>query len=194
MIEAEAVKKIREKTGVSLIECKKALQQAGGDEQRALEILRQRGAQIAAKKSEREIKAGLVEAYIHSNRRLGVLLELGCETDFVARRPDFQALTHDLAMQIAAANPRYLAAGDIEPAFLDKEKQLWRQQLEGTGKPLAVIEQIIEGKAQKLSEEICLLEQAFIKDPEKKIKDLLTEAIAKLGENIKISRFVRFEI
>lgn len=194
MIDANSVKNLREKTGASMMECKNALEEAGGNEQKAVEILRQRGTKIAFKKSEREIKAGLVESYIHSNRRVGVLLELGCETDFVARNQGFQTLAHDIAMHIAAMNPRYLAAEDMEPEFIAKEKQIYLEQLKGAQKPAAVIEKILAGKLQKLSEDICLLEQKFVKDPDKKVKDLIAEAVARLGENIKIAKFVRFEI
>ncbi|KKT76219.1 MAG: Elongation factor Ts [Parcubacteria group bacterium GW2011_GWF2_44_7] len=194
MIPANLVKELREKTGASMMECKKALEETGGDEIKAIEALRKRGTQIAAKKSERVIKAGLIEAYIHSNKRVGVLLELGCETDFVARNEAFQNLAHDIAMHIAAMNPRYLNAEDLEPEFVAKEKQIYLEQYKDSGKPANVIEQIIEGKIQKLGQEVCLLEQAFIKEPDKKIKDLIQEAVAKIGENIKIGRFTRYEI
>ena len=177
-----------------MMECKKALEESNGDEEKAIEILRQRGMKVAAKKSERQIKAGLVESYIHSNRRLGVLLELGCETDFVARHKEFQELAHDIAMHIAAMNPSYLSPEEMKPEFIEKEKEIYRKQFEGSNKPAPVIEEIINGKLQKLGEEICLLEQNFIKEPEKKIKDLINEMIAKLGENIKVGKFVRFEL
>jgi elongation factor Ts len=194
MISADLVKKLREKTGASMMECKKALEEADGNEAKAIEVLRKRGTQIAAKKSEREIKAGLIEAYVHSNKRVGVLLEIGCETDFVARNDSFQSLAHDIAMHIAAMNPRYLSAEDLEPEFIEKEKQIYLEQYKDSDKAANVIAQIIEGKIQKLNQEVCLMEQLFIKDPDKKIKNLIQEAMAKLGENIKIGRFTRYEI
>ena len=194
MITAEDVKKLRDKTQASMADCKKALEEAVGDFAKAEELLKRRGEQIAQKREEKEAGAGLVESYLHSNRRIGVLVELNCETDFVAKNEIFRELAHDLAMHVAAMSPRYLAAEDIPPEFLQKMRQSFQEELAGSGKPENIIAQIIDGKLRKYSEEICLLEQPFIKEPDKKVKDLVDEYIGKIGEKIKVGRFVRFEI
>jgi len=194
MITAEQVKNLRDKTQASMTECKKALEESGGDFDKALEILRRRGKQIAEKRAAKDAKAGIITSYVHSNNRLGVLVELNCEPDFVARNESFSELAHDLAMHVAAMNPQYLAAEEIPADVLKKAKENYMEELKNSGKPENIVNQIIEGKIRKFSEEICLLEQPFIKNPDIKIKDLVSEYIGKIGEKIKIGRFVRFEI
>jgi elongation factor Ts len=194
MISTNQIKELRDKTGISVIECKKALEEAQGDEAKALEILSRKGQEMAAKKSEREAKQGLIEAYIHNNGKIGVLLELNCETDFVARNPQFKELAHDLAMHIAAMDPRYLSPSDIPEEVIQEEKQLLQRQFQDTDKPQSVIDQIIEGKIKKYSQEICLLEQPFVKNPDQTVQEIINDYIAKLGENIIIGKFVRLEI
>ena len=192
-ITTEMVKDLRERTGAGVLDCKKALEEVDGDMEKAMELLQQKGFAIAAKKAEREANEGLVEAYIHSGGKLGVLLELNCETDFVARTEDFRGLAHDLAMQVAATSPRYLAPEDIPAEVLQRERQ-WQREHVGEGKSEDVIERIVEGKLRKYYEEVCLLEQPFIKDEGVTVRDLVTSKIAKLGENIKVRRFARFEL
>lgn len=190
----ELLKKLREISQASLGECQKALEEAGGDLPKALDILRKKGQIIAEKKSERETKSGLIEAYIHSNGRVGALLELRCETDFVAKNPLFKELAHDLALQITAMAPAYISEADIPEEVLKEEKEIYREELKSTGKPEKIIDQIIEGKLKKRFAEICLLHQPFIKNPDETIENLIKSYIAKLGENIKVERFARFEL
>ena len=192
-VNIELIKDLRHETGAGVLDCKKALEEAEGDIEKAVQLLRKKGLAIAAKKADREANEGLVEAYVHAGGRLGVLLELNCETDFVARTEDFQVLAHDLAMQVAATNPQYLTLEEIPPEVLDRERQKQREQLREE-KPEDVIERIIEGKLQKYYQEVCLLEQPFIKDEGLTVRDLITNKIAKLGENIKVRRFARFEL
>ncbi len=192
-ISIDSIKDLRQRTGAGVLDCKKALEEADGDIEKAMELLRKRGLAIAAKKADREANDGLVEAYIHSGARLGVLLELNCETDFVARTEDFGELAHDLAMQVAATNPKYLTPEDIPPEVLEGEWQRQREQL-GEDKSEEIIERILEGKLQKYYQEVCLLEQPFIKDEGLAVRDLITDKIAKLGENIRVRRFARFEL
>jgi len=194
MITIDQIKQLREKTGLSIMECKKALIESGGDEAKALQILRERGEKVVEKKAQREVKQGLIEAYIHSNKRVGVLLELLCETDFVARNPQFQELAHNLAMHIAAMNPLYLKKEDIPEEKIEEEKKIIQKQFEGQNKPPQILEQIIQGKIEKYAQEVCLLSQPYIKNEDQTIEDLIKEYINKLGENIKIGKFVRFEI
>jgi len=189
----EMVKELREKTGAGVLDCRNALQEVEGDFDRAAEILRKKGLALAEKKSDREAKEGLVEAYIHGGGKIGVLVELNCETDFVARTDEFHGLAHDVALQVAATNPRYLAPGDVPGEVLDTEREWQRQQI-GPGKPEEVMEKILDGKLNKHFSEVCLLEQPFIKDESITIRDLITNKIAKLGENIKVRRFARFEL
>lgn len=177
-----------------MADCKKALEESGGDFTKADELLKRRGKQIAEKRQEKEVKAGLIEPYVHSNGKIGVLVELNCETDFVAKNELFKELAHDLAMHVAAMNPRYLSGEDIPGEVSQKMRQSYQEELANSGKPENIINQIIEGKLRKFSEEICLLEQPFIKDADKKVKDLIDEYIGKIGEKIKVGRFVRFEI
>ncbi len=192
-ITVDMVKELRERTGAGVLDCRNALQEVGGDFDKAATLLRKKGLAIAAKKAEREAKEGLVEAYVHGGGRLGVLLELNCETDFVARTADFRELAHDLAMQIAATNPQYLTPQDIPTDVLEGQRRREREQVEGD-KPEEVVERILEGKLKKYYQEVCLLEQPFIKDEGVSIRELMTAKIAKLGENIKVRRFARFEL
>ncbi len=191
-ITAQMVKELREKTGAGMMECKKALESSGGDFNKAIEILRQKGLATAQKKASREAREGIITSYIHMDK-IGVMLELNCETDFVARNEEFRQLAKDIAMQIAAANPQYIQREDIPQDVIEKEKEIYKSQIKGN-KPPQVIEKILEGKLEKFFEEVCLLDQPFIKEPEKKIKDLITEKVAKFGENIMVRRFVRFQV
>jgi len=194
MIKANQVKQLRQKTGASMMECKRALEESGGDEGRALKILREKGKDIAFKKSERETRQGIIESYIHSNGKIGVLLELNCETDFVARNKEFKELAHDLAMHIAGMSPQYLDPKDIPEEVILAERDIYKKQFSNSGKTPEIIDQIIEGKIKKYSEEISLLTQPFVKNPDITVADLIQEKIAKLGENIKIGKFVRYEL
>ncbi len=192
-ISADAVKELREKTGVGMMECKKALTESNGDFDKAITILRQKGLASASKKAGRAASQGLVGSYIHMDR-IGVLVEINCETDFVARTDDFRNLIKDIAMHIAAANPTYVSREDVPSGVIEAEREIYRSQI--TGKPQQFIEKIVEGKLDKFFSETCLLEQIYIKDPEQKlkVKDLVVEKIAKLGENIIIKRFARFQV
>ena len=192
-ISAELVKNLREKTGAGMMECKKALTESSGDFEKAVDLLRQKGLASAVKKAGRTASEGLVESYIHMGK-LGTMIEVNCETDFVARTDDFKELAKDIAMHIAAANPLYLTREDIPQEVLEREKEIYKAQV--AGKPAQVVEKIIEGKLEKFFSDTCLVDQIFIKDPDqkKKIKDLVTEKIAKLGENIIIRRFARFQL
>ncbi len=192
-ISADVVKELREKTGVGMMECKKALTEANGDSDKALTILRQKGLASASKKAGRAASQGLVGSYIHMDR-IGVLLEINCETDFVARTDDFRNLVKDITMHIAAANPTYVSREDVPSATIEAEREIYRSQV--AGKPQPVVEKIVEGKLEKFFSESCLADQIFIKDPEQKmkVKDLVVEKIAKLGENIIIKRFARFQV
>lgn len=194
MIKADQVKQLREKTGASMMECKKALEESKGNETRALNILREKGKAIALKKSARETKQGIIESYIHGNGKVGVLLELNCETDFVARNKEFKELAHDLAMHIAGMNPRYLKPEDVPKEVIQAEKEIYKKQFADSGKPQKIIGQIIEGKIKNYSEEVSLLTQPFVKNPDITVTDLIQEKIAKLGEHIKIGNFVRYEL
>jgi elongation factor Ts len=193
-ISAASVKELREKTGAGIMDCKKALAESGGDLEQAVDHLRRKGLASAAKKMGRVTAEGLIGAYIHAGGKIGVLLEMNCETDFVARTPEFQALLKDLAMQVAAANPKFLRPEDVTPEVAAKEKAIYREQALESGKPEKVVEKIVEGKMERYFSEVCLLEQAFIKDPDRKVSDLLQEAVARLGENIQVRRFVRYHL
>ena len=193
-IDAKLVKLLRDKTGAGMMDCKKALVESHGDLEKAVDYLRKTGIAKAEKKGLRETKDGLVYSYIHTGGRLGVLLELNCETDFVAKTDDFSGLGHNIAMQIAATNPISIDRESIADDIVDREKDIYKEQAKAEGKPDAIIEKMVEGRLNKFFQENCLLEQAYIKDPDKKVKDLLTEMIATLGENISIKRFVRFAI
>lgn len=192
-VSAGVVKDLREKTGAGMMECKKALVESGGDLEKAIDKLRQKGLATAAKKAGRTASEGIVGSYVHMNR-IGVMVEINCETDFVARTDDFKELVKDVAMHIAATNPLYLAREDIPEDAIEREKDIYRAQVEN--KPPQVIEKIVDGKLEKFYSETCLLDQPFVKDPEqkKRVQDIITEAVAKLGENIIIRRFVRYQL
>jgi len=190
-ISADMVKDLREKTGAGMMECKKALAEGGGDFEKALTVLRQKGLASASKKAGRTASEGLVGAYIHMDR-IGVLLEMNCETDFVARTDDFRNLLKDIAMHVAATNPMYVSREDIPLSVIESEREIYSSQV--TGKPPQVVEKIVEGKLEKFFSETCLLDQVFIKDEKLKVKDLVVEKIAKLGENIVVKRFARFQV
>lgn len=192
--EMDKVKELRSRTGAGIVDCKKALADAGGDVEKAIELLRERGIAKAAKKAGRAASEGRIFSYVHMNGRIGTLVELNCETDFVARTKEFQELGEEIAMQIAATSPSYVSPQDVPEEVVAKEKEIYRKQALEEGKPEAVVEKIAEGRLKKFFEEACLLEQPYIRDDKKRIKDLINEAIAKLGENIVVSRFVRFEI
>ncbi|KJJ84572.1 translation elongation factor ts [Candidatus Omnitrophus magneticus] len=192
MVKIEDVKKLREKTGSGMVECKEALEEAAGNIDKAIEILRKKGMAKAAKKSTRTASQGIVDSYIHMGNRIGVLLEVNCETDFVARNDDFKALVKDIAMQIAACNPKYVSREEVPQDVLNKEKEICASQIQG--KPANVVDKIVVGKIEKYYAEVCLLEQPFIKDPNVSIKSLVTQLIAKIGENILVRRFVRYEL
>ena len=193
-VSAETVKKLREKTGAGMMDCKKALEKSGGDMNKATDYLREQGLTQAAKKASRIAKDGLIYSYIHPGDKLGVLLELNCETDFVARTEDFKLLAKDIAMQIAATNPLVVSRSDLRPEILEKEKEIYRTQAINEGKPEKIIERMVEGKLEKYFQEVCLLEQPFVKDQDRTVKDRINETIAKLGENIAVKRFVRFRL
>ena len=193
-ITASMVKELREKTNAAVMDCKKALTENNGDMEKAINFLRQKGLATASRKVGRITREGLVVSYIHPGGRLGVLLEINCETDFVAKNSDFGVLAKDLAMQIAATNPICVKREDLPVEILEKEKEIYRAQAKGTGKPDKIIEKIVEGKLEKYFSEVCLLEQAFVKDPNIRIEDLIKNYIAKFGENITLRRFVRYQL
>jgi len=193
-IPAQLVKDLRERTGAGFADCRTALIESGGNIEQAIDILRKKGQAAAAKKAQRETSEGLVSCYIHAGGKIGVLVEVNCESDFVARTEDFQRLCHDVAMHIAALDPRYLRREEVTQEILDRERDIFREQAKQTGKPEAVIEKIVSGKMEKFYEENCLYEQHFIKDEGLTVKELVDQAIAKLGENISVRRFVRLKV
>jgi elongation factor Ts len=193
-ITATLVKDLRERTGVGMMECKKALAETNGDIEKAIEVLRKHGLSRASEKSGRAAKQGIIYSYIHPGDQLGVLLEVDCETDFVARTEDFRRLAKDLAMQVAATNAQAVDRQSLDPAVIERERAILMDQARSTGKPEAILAKIVEGKIEKYYEEICLLEQPYIKDPDRKVKELVDQAIAKMGENIIVRRFSKFRI
>ncbi len=193
-ITAKMVKELREKTGVGMMDCKKALQEANGDFDKAVELLRKKGMKTAEKRAGKETSEGIIASYIHSNNKLGVMVEINCETDFVANTADFKNFAEDICMQIAATNPVAIKEEDVSSDLIEKEKEIYREQLLNEGKPENIIDKIIDGKIKKYYSEVCLLNQKFIKNEDVTIKDLLNELIAKTGENIVIKRFVRFQL
>ena len=193
-IDAKLVKTLREKTGAGMMDCKNALVDSNGDLDKAVDYLRKSGVAKAEKKGTRDTREGLVYSYIHAGGRLGVLLELNCETDFVAKTDGFTELAHNLSMQIAATNPLSLDRESIDDEIIAREKEIFSDQAKSEGKPDNIIEKMVEGRLSKFFQESCLLEQTYIKDPDKKVSDLLTETIATLGENISINRFIRFAV
>ena len=192
----EQVKKLREQSGAPMMECKKALEEAGGDQEKAFTILRKRGQASAAKKAGRVASEGVIGSYIHPGAKIGVIVEVNCETDFVARNEEFQQLAHDLAMQVCATDPRFIRKEDVTADILGREKEVLRDQAKSTGKPEAVLDRIVEGKLSKFYEDNCLYEQHFIKDTtgSTTIRDLVNTKIAKFGENITVRRFARFKV
>ncbi len=193
-VAAKLVKELREKTGAGIMDCKKALAETGGDLGKAVVYLRQKGLAAAAKKADRVAADGAVGAYVHPGGKIGVLVEINCETDFVARTNEFQTLLKDIAMQVAAANPRFVRREEVPAEEFDKEKSIYRQQALGSGKPEKIVDQIVAGKMERFCSEVCLLEQAFIRDQDKKVLDIVNDAIARLGENIQIKRFARYHL
>ncbi|QDR80523.1 translation elongation factor Ts [Sporomusa termitida] len=194
MITAEMVKELRERTGAGMMDCKKALTETNGDMEKAVDFLREKGLAAAAKKASRVASEGLVEAYIHGAGRIGVLLEVNCETDFVAKTDGFKALVRDIAMQIAAANPTYVTRQEVPEEILNHEREILRAQALNEGKPAHIVEKMIEGRLEKFYKDACLLEQPFIKDPDKTITQLITASVAKIGENISVRRFTRYHL
>lgn len=193
-INAADVKTLRERTGAGMLDCKKALEEANGDLTKAAELLREKGLSAAAKKGDRIATEGVVESYIHGGGRIGVLVEINCETDFVGKTDQFRTFARDIAMHIAAANPKFLSREEVSQAELDKEKEILRNQALNEGKPEKIVDKMVEGRMNKYYEENCLMEQAFVKDPDKSITTLLNEKIATIGEKISIRRFARFEL
>lgn len=193
-ITAEMVKELRQRTGIGVMECKAALKEADGDLEKAIEILRKKGYARAQDKAARQANEGLIGSYIHSNSRIGVLVEVNCESDFVALNAEFQELVKNICLQIAAANPKYIASEDIPAEVIEKEKEIIREQFKDSKKPAEIVEKIVLGKLGKLYEEVCLLDQIFIKDDKLTIRHLIQSAVAKTGENIKVGRFTRYEI
>jgi len=193
-IPANLVKELRERTGAGFSDCRAALVESEGDVEKAINILRKKGQAAAAKKAQREASEGLVGHYIHAGGKIGVIVEVNCESDFVARTPAYQQLCHDIAMHIAALDPRYLRREEVTPEMLEKERDIYREQARATGKSEQVVEKILTGKMEKFYEENCLYEQHYIKDESVTIGEMITQAIANLGENISVRRFVRFKV
>ncbi len=190
----QLIKKIRERTGAGMVAVKKAIDEAGGDEEKAIEILRKQGAGKALKRADKEAKEGVIVSYIHSNNKIGTLIKLLCETDFVARNEDFQQLAKDIAMHATALNPRFIKPEEVASEIVAKEREIWTAQLTQEGKTAEMIEKILVGKEKKFREESALLTQAFVKDPQKTVGDLIVENISKMGEKIEIGEMVRFEL
>lgn len=193
-IEIKMIQELRDKTGAGIVNCKKALTESGGNMEQAVDLLRKKGQKIAASKAERAANEGLIEAYIHANGQVGSLVEITCESDFVSKNEEFRSFAHDVAMQVAATNPLYLAPEDVPEEIMEKEKSIYRDQMKDENKPDDIIEKIIDGKVQKYYQENCLMKQAFIKDDKVTMEALLKSMIAKLGENMQIKRFVRFSV
>ncbi|MBS4016528.1 MAG: translation elongation factor Ts [Candidatus Latescibacteria bacterium] len=193
-ISMELLTSLRARTGSGVLDCKEALEQTNGDIEKAIEYLRKKGIAAAAKKAERATAQGVIDAYIHPGERLGVIVEINCETDFVARNQEFRRFVHDIAMQIAATDPQAISREDIKPEIIETEKKIYEEQMVDSNKPKQVIEKIVQGKLEKYFTDVCLLEQPFVKTPERKVGDYLKEQIAKYGENIRIKRFVRFKL
>lgn len=194
MITAEMVKELRERSGAGMMDCKKALTETGGNIEKAIDYLREKGLAAAAKKASRVAAEGIVEAYIHMGGKIGVLLELNCETDFVAKTEGFKALAKDIAMHIAASSPICIAREEVPEEKLEHEREILRAQALNEGKPAQIVDKMVTGRIEKYYKEVCLLEQPFVKDPDKTIKELVTTSIAKIGENISIRRFARFQL
>lgn len=194
MVSIEQIKELREETGVSVSEVKKALEQTKGDAEKAKELLRMWGKNLVGKKASRETKSGIIDTYLHPNAKTGVLLDIRCETDFVAKSPEFKNLAHELCLQIAAMKPLFIKEEDIPEEFLDAETKIYKEQIKDSGKPEKIVAQILEGKLKKYKEDVSLLSQPWIKDDAKSVKNLIEEAVGKIGENIEVKRFARYEI
>jgi len=194
MVTAEMVKELRERTGAGMMDCKKVLMECDGNMNKAIDLLREKGLAAAAKKASRVAAEGVVESYIHGGGRIGVLVEVNCETDFVAKTDEFRQFTKDVAMHIAAANPQYLDKDEVPQDVLEHEKEVLRNQALNEGKPEKIVDKMVIGRVEKFYKEVCLLEQAFVKNPDISIRQLVTEKVAKIGENISIRRFVRFQL
>lgn len=193
-ISARSVKELRNKTGAGIMDCKRALLESVGDLEKAVDYLRQKGLALAARKERRVAAEGLVGAYIHGGGKIGVLVELNCETDFVAQTPEFQNLLKDVAMQVAAASPRYVRREDVPLEEKEREREIYRLQAQDMGKPQKVVDKIVDGKMEHFYSEVCLLEQEFIKDPDRQVEDLVREVVTKVGENIQVRRFARYHV
>ena len=193
-ITAAMVKELRDKSGAGMMDCKKALQESDGDLEKSVALLRKKGIAAAEKRADRAANEGRIESYIHPGSKLGVIVEVNCETDFVAKTDDYQKFSRDIAMHVAASAPRFVKREEVDQESIDKEMEIYKDQAKNQGKPEAIIEKIAAGKLDKFYSEVCLMEQPFVKDPNITIKDLLTDTISKLGENITISRFSRFKI
>jgi elongation factor Ts len=193
-VSAESVKELRQRTGIGMMECKKALEESDGDIEKAITILRKKGHARAKDKMHREASEGAVGSYIHLNGKIGVLVEVNCESDFVARNEEFQGLVKNIAMHIAASSPQYVSSEEVPPEILEEEKDIIREQFKDSNKPPEIIDKIVQGKLEKFYQEACLLDQPYIKDDKMSIKDLITSFIAKFGENILVRRFARFEL
>ncbi|WP_433943305.1 translation elongation factor Ts [Paenibacillus sp. SN-8-1] len=193
-VDAKAVKELREKTGAGMLDCKKALEEANGDLTKAAELLREKGLSAASNKAGRVATEGVVQSYIHAGGRIGVLVEINCETDFVAMTEQFKEFARDIAMHIAASNPKYVRREEVPAGDIEKEKEILKAQALNEGKPEKIVEKMVEGRIGKYYEEYCLLEQSFVKDPDKTISQLLNEKISTIGENISIRRFARYEL
>lgn len=192
MADNKLLKELRELTGAGIVDINEALAEAGGDKDKALELLRKKGVAKMSKKADRVAKEGIIESYIHGAGRIGVLVELNCETDFVARTDDFKSLAKELALHVAAANPLYVSVEDVPAEVVEKEREIYKEQAKETGKSDDVLDKMIEGKLQKFYEEVCLLEQPYVKQPEQKISQLIADRAAKMGEKVEVSRFARF--
>jgi elongation factor Ts len=193
-IPAERVKELREKTGAGMMDCKKALSEVGGDIERAIDYLRQKGLSDAAKRTGRTASEGVIASYIHPGGKIGVLVEVNCESDFVARTEEFQTLVKDLGMHVAASNPLYLRREDVPEDVITREKNIYEAQAKEGGKPEKIVERIVQGKLDKFFQEVCLLEQPFVKDPDLSVQQLVSSVVAKLGENIVVRRFQRYQL
>lgn len=193
-VDAGTVRELRERTGAGMMDCKKALVETDGDVERAIEILREKGLAAAAKKAGRIASEGIVDSYIHGGGRIGVLIEVNSETDFVAKNADFRQFVKDMAMQVAASNPLYVSRDQVDQNVIEKEKEIYKQQALNEGKPEKIVEKMVEGRVEKYYKEICLLEQPFVKNPDQSVQEVLTGMIAKIGENLAIRRFVRYEM
>jgi elongation factor Ts len=193
-ITAEAVKKLREKTGVGLMDCKEALKHSNGDMEKAIEFLREKGLAKLQKRMGKVASEGLIASYIHTGGKVGTIVEVNCETDFVANTKEFQEFTKDIAMQITASNPLYVKREDVPAEEIEKEKNIYRKQALESGKPEKIVDKIAEGKLEKFYQEVCLIEQSFIKNPDMTVKELLEELVVKMGEKILVNRFIRFQL